>query len=159
MPERVEALVLRVIDGDTIEVSISGETYRVRYIGIDAPETVAPGRPVGWMGPEATAANKDLVEGRTVYLEKDVSEVDQYGRLLRYVFVRELFVNVELVRRGYAQVTTHPPDVKYQALLLEAQREARIAGAGLWGATPTAIVVETTPTSGPPADGATTTAP
>lgn len=145
-PQRVQATVVSVVDGDTIHVSISGRAYVVRYIGMDAPETVAPGRPAGCMGPEASAANKALVQGKTVFLEKDVSETDRYGRLLRYVYVGDLFVNAELVRQGYAQVSTFPPDVKYQSLFLQLQQEARNAKRGLWGsgspasnATPTLI--------------------
>ena len=141
----VSAQVLRVIDGDTIEVSIDGETYKVRYIGIDTPETKHPEKPVEWMGPEAAAQNEKLVGGKTVILEKDVSETDKYGRLLRYVWVGDLMVNAELVRLGYAQVSTYPPDVKYQDLFLQLQREAREAGRGLWGAR--------RPTPTPPADG------
>lgn len=128
------ALVTRVIDGDTIDVSLNGQTYRVRYIGVDTPETVDPGRPVGCYGPEASAFNKSLVEGKTVSLEKDVSETDRYGRLLRYVYVGGTFVNAELVKQGYAQVATYPPDVKHQSLFLQLQQEAQSAGRGLWGA-------------------------
>lgn len=135
--ERTQAQVVRVIDGDTIKVSIDGQVYTVRYIGIDTPETVHPDEPVEWMGPEASAANEELVGGRTVYLEKDVSETDQYGRLLRYVYLADgTFVNAELVRMGYAQVSTFPPDVRYQDLFLELQREAREAERGLWGPAP-----------------------
>lgn len=137
-PERKLARVVRVVDGDTIIVRIDGHDYRLRYIGVDTPETVHPELPVEWMGPEATAANKALVGGKTVYLEKDISEVDQYDRLLRYVFLEDgTFVNAELVRLGYAQVSTYPPDVKYVDLYLEMQREAREAGRGLWGVKPT----------------------
>lgn len=128
-----QAQVTRVVDGDTIEVSIGGTLYRVRYIGIDTPETVAPDRPVGCYGPEASAANKALVEGQTVTLERDVSDVDQYGRLLRYVYVGSTFVNAELVRQGYAHAYTYPPDVKYTPYLLSLQQEARDAHRGLWG--------------------------
>jgi len=142
-----------VIDGDTIEINIDGQQYKVRYIGIDTPETVVPSQPVEWMGREATTANEALVGGKTVYLEKDVSETDKYGRLLRYVFVGELFVNAELVRQGYAQVSTYPPDVKYQSLFLQMQQEARAAGRGLWGATPTAGIAEATATGAPPVAG------
>lgn len=129
---RVEAQVLRVVDGDTIEVEIQGKKYTVRYIGMNTPETVDPRRPVQAYGKEASDKNKELVEGKTVELEKDVSETDRYGRLLRYVYVDGVMINVELVRMGYAQVATYPPDVKYQDLLLEAQREARENGRGLW---------------------------
>ena len=137
--------VVRVIDGDTIDVNIGGKTYRVRYIGVDTPETVDPSQPVQCFGREASAFNKQLVEGKTVRLEKDVSETDRYGRLLRYVFVGDLFVNAELVRQGFAQVVTYPPDVKYVDLYLQFQRKAREANRGLWGACNAAP----TPTSPP----------
>ena len=130
-----EAQVVRVIDGDTIEVNFAGKPYRVRYIGIDTPETVHPTRGEEPYGKEACAKNKELVEGKIVRLEKDVSETDKYGRLLRYVWVGDLLINAELVRLGYAQVATYPPDVKYQDLFLQLQREAREAGRGLWAAT------------------------
>lgn len=134
------AVVTRVVDGDTIHVDIGGVDYTVRYIGMDTPETVAPGRPVEWMGPEASAANKALVAGRVVTLERDVSETDRYGRLLRDVWLGGpgtwLLVNIELVRLGFAAVSTYPPDVKYVDQLLAAEREAREAGAGLWGVQP-----------------------
>ena len=136
-PQRTAARVVRVIDGDTIEVEVSGREYRLRYIGIDAPETVKEDTPMEWMGPEASAANKALVSGKLVYLERDVSETDRYGRLLRYVFLADgTFVNGELVRQGYAQAITYQPDVKYQDLLRSLQQEARGAGRGLWGSTP-----------------------
>jgi micrococcal nuclease len=128
-----QAEVSRVIDGDTIEVSINGYLYTVRYIGIDTPETVHPSKPVECFGVEASNKNKALVEGKTVCLEKDVSETDMYGRLLRYVWVGDMMVNAELVRLGYAQVSTYPPDVKYQDYFLQLQRQARDAGLGLWG--------------------------
>jgi endonuclease YncB( thermonuclease family) len=126
-----------VVDGDTIKVEIDGEVYTVRYIGIDTPETVDLSKAVEWMGPEASAANKELVEGKTILLEKDVSETDRYGRLLRYVYVGDVCVNHELVRLGFAQVSTYPPDVKHADWFAEAQQEAREAKRGLWGATPT----------------------
>jgi len=133
-----QANVVRVIDGDTIEVDIAGKLYQVRYLGIDSPE------PDKTYGKEALAKNKELVEGKAVHLEKDISETDKYGRLLRYIYVGDLFVNAELVRLGYAQVVTYPPDVKYQSLFLQLQREAREAGRGLW-----ASVLTPTPTPTP----------
>lgn len=145
-PERVEARVIEVVDGDTIVVSIEGQEFRLRYIGIDTPETKHPDRPIEWMGPEATEANRQLVEGKTVYLEKDVSEADQYARLLRYVYLADgTFVNAELVRLGYAQISTYPPDVKYEDLFLAMQQEARENDRGLWGATPTVPPATDTP--------------
>lgn len=128
----VEARVVRVVDGDTIEVDINGAAYKVRYIGMDTPETVNPSEPIECFGKEASNKNKELVEGKVVRLEKDVSETDRYGRLLRYVWVGDVMVNAELVRLGYAQVATYPPDVKYQDLFLQLQRDARADGLGFW---------------------------
>ena len=143
-PGRESARVVRVVDGDTIDVELDSATVRVRYIGIDTPETVDPRRPVGCFGAEATARNRALVEGRQVELEKDISETDSFGRLLRYVYVGGQMVNEALVQEGYAQVATYPPDVKYVERFLAAQREARDANRGLWGAcvepTPTIVV-------------------
>ena len=145
----VQARVIRVIDGDTVEVSIDGRAYTLRYIGIDTPETVRPNYPVEWMGPEASAANKALVSGKTVYLEKDVSETDVNGRLLRYVYLADgTFVNAELVRQGYAHANTYPPDVKHQNVLQKMQREAAAARRGLWGPPPSATAPWTTQVPG-----------
>ncbi|NMB92520.1 MAG: thermonuclease family protein [Parcubacteria group bacterium] len=124
-------LVTRVIDGDTIEIE-GGQ--KVRYIGIDTPETVDPRKPVQCFGVEASKKNKELVEGKRVRLEKDVSETDKYGRLLRYVYADDIFVNDYLVRQGYAYASTFPPDVKYQDKFVEAQKEARENNRGLWSA-------------------------
>ncbi|MDD4984552.1 MAG: thermonuclease family protein [Dehalococcoidales bacterium] len=121
-----ESQVIRVIDGDTIEVNIYGSAYKIRYIGIDTPELGEP------CFSEATAANRELVEGMIVRLEKDVSETDRHGRLLRYVYVGDMMVNAELVRQGYAQVYTYPPDVKYNQMFLELQREAQEVEKGCW---------------------------
>lgn len=120
---------IRVIDGDTIKLE-NGET--VRYIGIDTPETVHPNKPVQYYGKEASEYNRNLVEGKTVYLEYDVQERDKYGRLLAYVFVDDIFVNARLVKEGYARVSTYPPNVKYQDLFLKLEREARENSRGLW---------------------------
>jgi micrococcal nuclease len=136
-PSLVEAQVTHVVDGDTIGVRIDGVEYRLRYIGIDAPETKYSPRGAEPFGSEASQANSELVEGKTVLLEKDVSETDRYGRLLRYVYVGDMMVNEELLRRGMARVVTFPPDVKYHDRFLDAQRAARIAGLGIWGVEPT----------------------
>ena len=132
------AQVSRVVDGDTIEVTLGGQTYTVRYIGVNAPEI--DGAKPERMGPEASAANQALVGGKTVYLEKDQSETDKYGRLLRYVFVGDLFVNAELLRQGYAATQEYPPDLRHQPLLQQMEQEARQAGRGLWAAPPTATL-------------------
>ena len=120
------ARVIQVIDGDTI--TIAGG-YRVRYIGIDAPETYPD---LEAFGMEAWQANRQLVEGKEVRLERDVSETDKYGRLLRYVFVDDIFVNAELVKEGLAEAKAYPPDTKYQDYLEQMEVEARKAGRGIW---------------------------
>lgn len=132
------ARVVRVVDGDTIVIDRGLGNERLRYIGIDAPESVKPDTDVEFMGREASAANAALVEGRTVVLERDVSDADQYGRLLRYAWLQDgeawVFVNLELVRQGYAGVVTFPPDVRWVDELRAAERAARDGGLGLWGA-------------------------
>ena len=123
---RQAAMVVDVVDGDTIEVDIDGETYRVRYIGMDTPERDRP------FYDESTAKNAELVEGQSVLLVKDVSETDQYDRLLRYVFVGDTFVNFELVNQGYAVAVTFPPDVACERTFRLAEADARSRGLGLW---------------------------
>ncbi len=137
------AVVERVIDGDTIEVDIDGELYPLRYIGMDAPEVDATDPTIKQFADAATVANAALVDGEEVYVERDVSETDQFGRLLRNVWIVDpeegmVLVNLELVRDGFAQVATFPPDVEYEDLLTSAQEEARLQGRGLWasGAAP-----------------------
>jgi len=119
-------VVTRVIDGDTIEVNIDGTIYKVRYIGIDTPEFGEP-----WAN-EATRLNRQLVEEKAVRLEKDISETDRYGRLLRYIYVDDVFINAELVRQGLAWSKAYEPDIKYQDILEEAEAEARQAKIGIW---------------------------
>ncbi|MDP9483168.1 MAG: thermonuclease family protein [Chloroflexota bacterium] len=132
--------MVRVVDGDTIVVRLGGQDRRLRYIGIDTPETVKPDSPIEWLGREASEANRALVEGRTVVLERDVSETDRFGRLLRYVWLADgghwTLVQLELVYRGFAQIETDPPDVRYAERFGAAQRSARDAGMGLWGPSP-----------------------
>ena len=125
-----EVLVTRVIDGDTIQIEGGA---KVRYIGIDTPETVDPRTSVQCFGKEAAAKNRGLVEGKRVRFEKDVSETDKYGRLLRYVFIGETFVNETLVREGYAFSSPYPPDVKYQDVFDKAAKFAKANDKGLWG--------------------------
>ncbi|HOX09639.1 MAG TPA: thermonuclease family protein [Candidatus Omnitrophota bacterium] len=118
-----ELFVTRVIDGDTI-VMENGE--HVRYIGIDTPER---GRPYY---KEAKRQNEGLVKGRRVRLEYDVGRTDRYGRTLAYVYAGEIFVNEELVRRGYALAYTVPPNVKYSKRFVSLQQEARDQKRGIW---------------------------
>lgn len=137
-------LVTRVIDGDTIEIE-GGQ--KVRYIGIDTPETVHPSKSVQCYGKEAAEKNKSFVEGKRVRLEKDISETDKYGRLLRYVYAGEVFVNKVLVQEGYAFSSTYPPDLKYQDVFLMVEKEAREASRGLWGSCGFIAGVETKQTA------------
>jgi micrococcal nuclease len=120
------ATVTQVIDGDTIVIDTG---HRVRYIGIDTPE-VYPEEEA--YGVAAWQANRQLVEGKEVRLEPDVSETDKYGRLLRYVYVDDRLVNAELVKLGLAEAKAYPPDTKYQSQLEQLEGEARQAGRGMW---------------------------
>lgn len=131
------AKVNRVVDGDTIELLIDNKNIKLRYIGINTPETVDPRKAVECFGKEASKKNKSLVENKIVYLEKDISDTDKYGRLLRYVYLKlddgsMLFVNDYLVREGFAYASSFPPDVKYAKKFLEAQSDAENNKRGLW---------------------------
>ena len=130
------ARVVRVVDGDTILVSLGAREERVRYIGVDTPETVKPGAPVECFGKKASARNKELVAGRRVRLVRDAEERDRYGRLLAYVYRADdgVFVNAALVRDGYAEPLTIPPNVAHAGELASLARAARHAGRGLWNA-------------------------
>ena len=131
------ALVKRVIDGDTIELE-SGQ--KVRYIGIDTPELHNPKNNIQCFGEEAKSINQKLVEGKIIRLEKDVSETDQYNRLLRYVFLPDtnnasssgLFINQFLIEEGYALIATFPPDIKYAEFFRKKQKLAKDKNIGLW---------------------------
>jgi micrococcal nuclease len=136
-----EAVVQRVVDGDTVVVRIAGRDERVRLIGVDTPESVDPRTPVQCYGKEAAAFTAQLLpEGTVVRLERDVEARDRFDRLLAYVYrVSDgLFVNFELARAGYAQVLTIPPNVAYAEEFRGAAAAAREAGRGLWSACPDA---------------------
>lgn len=133
------APVIRVSDGDTIVVRIGSRQARVRYIGIDTPEVAAAGHTAEPWADAADRANRALVAGRDVVLERDVSEVDRYDRLLRYVWLPPasaadgwVLVNLELVEAGLAEAREYPPDTRYAGVLDAAEQEARKAGRGLW---------------------------
>jgi len=123
-----EAIVVGVIDGDTIEVKIDGVTQQLRYIGIDTPEVGQP------YFEESDQANRSLLQiGGVVYLEQDVSEVDKFGRLLRYVYLpNETFVNGALVAVGMAFSKAYSPDIKHQGFLNQLEAEAKEAEVGMW---------------------------
>lgn len=130
-PQGEEGVVQAVVDGDTVKLA---DGRVVRYIGIDTPETGAGRRKVECFAHEATERNRELVEGKRVRLEKDISKIDRYGRILRFVYVGDTFVNETLVTEGYATAFPYPPDVKYRDVFRTAERAARASGKGLWGA-------------------------
>lgn len=125
-----------VVDGDTITVFIDGRTERVRLIGIDTPETKKPDTPVECFGPEASAfTTKLLPEGTPLHLDRDVEARDKYGRLLAYVYrVKDgMFVNLEIIAKGYARLLTIPPNVTHVDRFVAAARNAERQNLGLWG--------------------------
>lgn len=151
-----KAQVLQVYDGDTIEIAMSDRTHKLRYIGVDAPE----------LGEvcytEAARFNSYLVTNldRTVYLEKDTSEADVYGRLLRYVWIiapdKYIMVNAELVAMGYAVAKAYPPDTKYQSVLTLMEQQARESGLTVCRPTLTPTLT-TTPAPSPTSERPTAT--
>lgn len=141
----VRARVVKVVDGDTISVSISGKVHKIRMVGVDTPETVHPKKPVQYYGKEASNYTKSKLTGKTVYLQKDVRDTDKYGRLLRYVWIQRpssnnpsknevisMMYNAQLVKNGYGHVYTYPPDVKYIPIFRELESLARKNNIGLW---------------------------
>jgi len=130
------ALVTRVVDGDTVQVRLGDRLEKVRYIGIDTPESVKPGTPVQCFAEAASAENRRLVEGRRVTLRFDAERRDRYGRLLAYVYLGPdgTFVNADLVRLGYARTLTIPPNVAHAGMLARLAAGARAQGRGLWHA-------------------------
>jgi micrococcal nuclease len=135
---RESALVVGVVDGDTIEVQIGDQTVRVRYLGVDSPEQDQP------MYQEALAYNQSLVLNKTVTLVKDTSEVDQFNRLLRYVVAADTFVNQALVEMGYAKASAYAPDTACVGAFEAAQRQAQTVNVGLWLATPVSFIAPVT---------------
>jgi micrococcal nuclease len=134
--EERAARVARVVDGDTIQVDVDGRRERVRYIGVDTPESVKPGTPVECYAKRAAAENERLVAGERVRLVQDAEARDRYGRLLAYVYRAsdDAFVNAALVRGGYARPLTIAPNDRHAAQFDALARDARRAGRGLWGA-------------------------
>ena len=118
-----QALVTSVIDGDTVELA---DGRRVRYLGIDTPESGE------YYAEEATARNKELVEGKTVELQRGDRDQDEYGRLLRYVYVDGVFVNAELIAGGYAKAYIFDPDDRYSQILVQLEQYAKMREQGLW---------------------------
>jgi micrococcal nuclease len=118
------ATVTRVVDGDTIDVTINGQPYTVRYIGINTPERDEA------CYSEARNGNAAMVQGQAIRLVKDVSETDRFGRLLRYVYVGSTFVNQALVEQGWAEAVSYPPDTAFEAAFQQLEVEARNAQRG-----------------------------
>ena len=118
------ARVVQVIDGDTIDVNLNGEQVRVRYVGVNTPERDQS------CYSEARAANSSMVSGQNVTLLRDTSDTDQYGRLLRYVYVGDTFVNEQLVRGGWAEVVVYQPDDQYADDFRTLEQQAARAGLG-----------------------------
>lgn len=144
-PGYEEGIVVRAIDGDTIEVEITGrvegpgagetatgESHHVRLLGIDTPESVSPREPVECFGREAGAATAALLAGETVRLVKDVEERDGFDRLLRYVYLGAELANARLVANGYAHVYTYPPNMRWSDLFVSLEDKARFDARGLW---------------------------
>jgi micrococcal nuclease len=125
-------LVTRVVDGDTIEVNYRGSIVDIRLIGVDTPETVHPTEPVECFGPAASRFTTASLTEETVRLEFDVERRDYYGRLLAYVWDDGKLFNRALVQRGFATVSTYPPNVRYVERFSAAQDRAQSAGRGLW---------------------------
>ena len=138
-PGRLEAnaTVVALTDGDTISVRIGGKKEKVRLIGIDTPETVKPNTPVQCFGHEASAYTASLVPvGAKLHLERDSEARDVYGRLLAYVYRADdgLFVNLDIIRRGYARQLTIAPNTAHVADFTAAVQAAQRDHIGLWAA-------------------------
>jgi len=132
VPGTIPAHVVRVVDGDTFEAIIDGREETVRLILVDTPETVHPSKPVEPFGPEASQYAKETLEGKDVRLELDVSERDQYGRVLAYVWIGDRMFNEMLLEKGLARVAVFPPNVKYVDRFREIEKEAKRKGIGIW---------------------------
>jgi len=128
-PNLEQAHVIQVVDGKTIDVLVNGTQYRVSYLLVDVPDAAAARD----AGSRLIDVNRKLMVGKTVFLEKDVSETDQFGHLLRYVWLGDKLINEELVRLGLAKVEISQKDMKYVNRLIGLQNEVQAAGIGIWG--------------------------
>ncbi|MGA0080720.1 MAG: thermonuclease family protein [Ilumatobacteraceae bacterium] len=131
------AKVHSVVDGDTIDISIGGKTERVRLIGVNTPETKHPTKGIECFGPEASAYLEQLLpKGTALRVERDVEARDIYGRLLLYVYVADtdLFINLELVARGFAQPMVFEPNTAHKLQFAQAATQAERSNIGLWQA-------------------------
>lgn len=139
----IPAVISRVIDGDTASVSVDGAERRVRFLGVDTPETVHPNKPVQFYGPQASAFTKGSLTGRRVWLEYDASPQDRYNRHLVYIWtakpneinedsIRKDMFNAKLLLGGYAKVMIIKPNKRYEELFRKFQAEARASNRGIW---------------------------
>ena len=138
--------VVYVVDGDTADILIDNEKHRVRFIGMDTPEYNSRRNISDYYGKEASKYSKQKLKDKYVYLEKDISDTDKYGRLLRYVWldlpkdkdnptryeIENQMFNGILVKDGYARVKVYKPDIKYTSTLKEIEKDAKNNKTGLW---------------------------
>ena len=139
----VQAVIVRAVDGDTAVVKIDGQEKRVRFLGVDTPETVHPNKPVQFYGKEASNFTKESLNGRRVWLEYDSNPQDRYGRHLAYIWlnnpktinestIRENMFNAKLLLGGYAKVMIIKPNKRYESEFRKFQEEARNKKLGVW---------------------------
>ena len=139
----VQAVIVRAVDGDTAVVKVDGQERRVRFLGVDTPETVHPNKPVQFFGKEASNFTKESLNGRRVWLEYDANPQDRYGRHLAYIWlnnpktinessIRENMFNAKLLLGGYAKVMIIKPNKRYESEFKKFQEEARRARLGVW---------------------------
>jgi endonuclease YncB( thermonuclease family) len=131
-PRNLPAAVVRIVSGDTLSVFVNGQVERVRYIGVTAPDPGEGDEAGEPQGREAVQFNRGLLNAKNVRLELDVQERDPEGRLLAYVWLGDVMANAEVIARGYGQVVTGGPNVRYQEMLLRLQQEARASRLGIW---------------------------
>jgi micrococcal nuclease len=129
--------IVKVIDGDTVDIALAGHTERVRLIGVNTPETTHPTKPIECFGPEASAYLTQLLpKGTTVRIERDVEARDRYGRMLLYLYLgsNNLFINLDLVARGYGAPMSIEPNTFHRNDFVRAAAQAEAANVGLWKA-------------------------
>jgi endonuclease YncB( thermonuclease family) len=135
LPPGEDAIVTRVVSGDTIEVKIQGIGFTIGYLGVDAPDAARGRSRSECYSAPARQFNSRLVQGQTVWVERDQSDFDESGRLLRYVYLRDgRMVNEELLKGGYARASDAVPNQRYRDRLAAAEQAAREGGLGLWAA-------------------------
>ena len=129
--------ILKVVDGDTVDIDINGRAERVRLIGVNTPETKHPTKPIECFGPEASAYMTELLpKGTTVRIERDVEARDRYGRMLLYLYrdSDNLFINLDLVSRGYGTPMSIEPNTFHRNDFVQAAALAEVSNVGLWKA-------------------------